>query len=169
MPGLGHREPGPVGAALGGSVLVAGVIVDGLHVHPWTVVATRRALGRDRFLAVSDATAALGLPDGEAWLGAQRVRIEGPRVSLAEGPATLAGSGVGLDTCVRLLSRFTGCDVTDALAAATTVPAALIGRDDLGTLTPGARADVLLLDGDLEVAATVVGGEVRYDRDGRSG
>jgi N-acetylglucosamine-6-phosphate deacetylase len=163
MPGLGHYEPGPVGAALSGGDLVCGVIVDGRHVHPRTVAATWRALGPDRFLAVSDTTAALDLPPGPARLGRHDVVVGDGDVRLASDSATLAGSAVGVDACIRNLVAFTGCTPEQAVGAATTVPARLFpGLADRS-------ADVTLLDADLRVAATVVGGRVAYDRDGRAG
>lgn len=159
MPQLGHREPGPVGAALGGDDLIAGVIVDGLHVHPRTVTATWRALGPRRFLAVSDTTSALDQPDGPAWLGGAEVTIGGGAVRLRDG-STLAGSAVGLDDCLRLLAQFTGQEPARVLAAATTVPADLIGRADLGRLRPGAAADVVLLTPQLRTVGTVIAGRL---------
>jgi N-acetylglucosamine-6-phosphate deacetylase len=168
MPGLGHREPGPVGAALSGGDLVAGVIVDGLHVHPRTVAATLRALGRRRFLAVSDTTCALDQPDGESWLGGLKVVIGGGAVRLAEGPegvrGGLAGSAVGLDRCLRLLAEFTGRRPAEVLAAGTTVPAELIGRPELGRPQPGSPADLVLLSPGLDPVVTLVGGRILYDR-----
>lgn len=163
MPGLDHREPGPVGAALGGTDLVAGVIVDGLHVHPAAVVAAHRALGRDRFLAVSDTTAALDQPDGPAWLGSRRVEIRDGAVRLVDGGG-LAGSAVGLDRCLQLLARFTGLPPVEVLAAATAVPAALLRRPELGRWEAGAAADVVLLSPELVPVATVVEGRLLHDR-----
>jgi N-acetylglucosamine-6-phosphate deacetylase len=163
MPGLGHYEPGPVGAALSGGDLVAGVIVDGLHVHPRTVAATWRALGPERFLAVSDTTAALDLPPGRTMLGRHDVLVGDGVVRLASDGTTLAGSAVGLDDCVRLLAQYTGCTPAEAVAAATAVPARLFPA-----LAAGARpGDLTLLDADLRVAGTVIGGRVGFDRDGR--
>jgi N-acetylglucosamine-6-phosphate deacetylase len=162
MPGLGHYEPGPVGAALSGGDLVAGVIVDGLHVHPRTVAATWRALGPERFLAVSDTTAALDLPPGRTMLGRHDVVVGEGAVRLASDGTTLAGSAVGLDDCVRRLAAYTGCTPAEAVAAATTVPARLFPA-----LAAGARpGDLTLLDADLRVAGTVIGGRVVFDRDG---
>jgi N-acetylglucosamine-6-phosphate deacetylase len=162
MPGLGHYEPGPVGAALSGGDLVAGVIVDGLHVHPRTVAATWRALGPERFLAVSDTTAALDLPAGRAMLGRHDVVVGDGAVRLAADGTTLAGSAVGLDDCVRRLAAFTGCTPAEAVAAATSVPARLFPA-----LAPALRSgDLTVLDAGLGVAGTVLGGRVAYDRDG---
>jgi N-acetylglucosamine-6-phosphate deacetylase len=164
MPGLDHREPGPVGAALGTDGLIAGVIVDGLHVHPTTVRAAYRALGPARFLAVSDTTAALDQPDGPSWLGGRPVVIGGGAVRLVDDGG-LAGSAVGLDQCLRLLAEYTGLPPVAVLAAATTVPAGLLGRAELGRLQPGSVADVVLFDPQLEPVVTIVGGDVIHDRD----
>jgi N-acetylglucosamine-6-phosphate deacetylase len=162
MPPLLHRDPGPVGAVLGNpsgdAGLVAGVVVDGRHVHPAVVRTAWRALGPARFLLVSDATAALGRPDGPTVLGDQEVVVAGGTVRLAAAPGTLAGSAVGLDDCVRTLVEVTGCAPADAFAAATLTPADLLDRPDLGRLEPGARADVAVWTPDLRLQAVVAGG-----------
>jgi len=119
------RDPGPVGVALGGSDLVAGVIVDGHHLDPHFVRTAWRALGPERFLSVSDTTAALGLPDGATRLGDQDVVVADGTVRLHDG--TLAGSAASLLGCLRVLVAQTGCSVEDALATATSTPLALLG------------------------------------------
>ena len=166
MPPLRAREPGPFGAALGGSALVAGVIADGHHLDPLTLRAAWRALAPDRFLAVTDTTAALGLPDGPARLGDQDVTVLNGTVRLADG--TLAGSAASLPDCLRVLIAMTGCGLASAAACATSLPAALVGDATRGRLSPGARGDVTVLDGAFDVVATVVAGRVVHDRDGRS-
>ena len=125
MPPLLPREPGPIGAALGGSDLVAGLIVDGHHLDPLFVRTAWRALGPDRFLSVSDTTAALGLPDGPARLGDQAVVVANGTVRIADG--TLAGSAASLADCLRVLVAQTGCTVEEAVATATTTPLRLLG------------------------------------------
>jgi N-acetylglucosamine-6-phosphate deacetylase len=162
MPGLDHREPGPVGAVLGADDLVAGVIVDGLHVHPVTVAATYRALGPHRFLAVSDTTSALDQPDGPSRLGGRAVVIGDGAVRLTDDGG-LAGSAVGLDHCLRLLAQYAGLTPVEALRSATTVPADLLRRPDLGRLQPGSVADVVLLNEELHPMATIVGGRLLHD------
>jgi len=166
MPPLRAREPGPFGAALGGSALVAGVIADGHHLDPLTLRAAWRALAPDRFLAVTDTTAALGLPDGPARLGDQDVTVANGTVRLADG--TLAGSAASLPHCLRVLIATTGCGLASAAACATSLPAALVGDATRGRLSAGARGDVTVLDGAFDVVATVVAGRVVHDRDGRS-
>ena len=127
MPPMSAREPGPVGVALGSSHLVAGVIVDGHHLDPAFVRAAWQALGPERFLSVSDTTAALGLPDGPARLGHRDVVVSHGTVRLPDG--TLAGSAASLRDCLLLLIEQTGCSVDDAVATATTTPLRLLGLD----------------------------------------
>jgi N-acetylglucosamine-6-phosphate deacetylase len=152
MPPLHHRSPGPVGAALDRG-LVAGVLVDGHHLDPAVVRLAWRLLGPSRFLLVSDTTAGLGLA-GAMRLGDQDATVVDGAVRLADG--TLAGTAASLLDCLLELIRVTGCSFDDALATATTTPAAVLGlaprADDRVVLTPS-----------LEVATTVVGGKVVYD------
>jgi N-acetylglucosamine-6-phosphate deacetylase len=162
MPPMLPRAPGPVGVALADDTLVAGVIADGHHHHPAYLRTLWRALGPRRFLSVSDTTAALGLPDGPTRLGDQSVVVGGGTIRLPGG--TLAGSVVSLVDCMRVLRATTGCSLADALATATTTAASLVGDPSRGRLTPGARGDVTLLDPDLTVVATVVGGRVVHRR-----
>lgn len=158
MPPLAAREPGPVGVALGDPRLCAGVIADGHHLGAATLAAYWRALGPQRFVAVTDCTAALGLPDGTTRLGDQHVEVRDGTVRLADG--TLAGSAASLPQCLRVLRSATGCTLAEAVAACTSTPGGLVGADGHGRLDPGARGDLTLVDGDLTVVATIVGGEV---------
>ena len=124
MPPLLPRDPGPVGAAFGGD-LHAGLIVDGHHLDPLFVRTAWRALGPERFVSVSDTTAALGLPDGRTRLGDQDVVVAAGTVRLEDG--TLAGSAASLADCLRVLVAQTGCTVPEAVATATSTPLALLG------------------------------------------
>jgi N-acetylglucosamine-6-phosphate deacetylase len=156
MAPLHHRQPGLAGVALADERLRAGLIADGIHVHPTAVAAAHRALGH-RLTLVTDAVAALGMPPGRAHLGDASVTIgEDGSVRLHDG--TLAGSALSLDRAVRNLATWTGCPPADAVAAATATPAAVLRRDDIGHLRPGARADLVLLDEHLHVRATLVAG-----------
>ena len=86
----------------------------------------------------------------------------GGGVTLDDG--TLAGSDLSLDRAVRNLVDQAGWPDVDALAAASLVPAELLGLQGKGRIEVGADGDLVLLDGDLEVVATVVGGSVAFDR-----
>jgi len=166
MPPLGARDAGPVGAVLAGGDITAGLIVDGIHLDEYAVRTAWRVLGPDRFWCVSDTTAALGIGDGPARLGDQDVVVSEGAVRLADG--TLAGSAASLADCVRTLWTTTGCSLAEAIATATSTPARLVGDGLRGTLAPGARGDLVLLDvdqdaGRLDVVATVIGGRVVFD------
>jgi N-acetylglucosamine-6-phosphate deacetylase len=155
---FGHRDPGPAGATLARSDVVAGLIVDGVHVAPTAVAAAWKALGRDRLMLVTDAVAALGLPPGPVHLG-EMAAVAGPAgVRTADG--TLAGSTLSMDQAVRNLMAFTGCSLVDAARCASATPAALLGDSSRGRLEPGRRGDVVVLSPEGFVVATVVAGEV---------
>jgi N-acetylglucosamine-6-phosphate deacetylase len=145
MAPLHHRDPGLAGVALTDDRLLVGAIVDGLHVHPMVVTMAARSLGR-RLTLVTDAVAALGMPPGRWALGDVEALADGEGVRLPDG--TLAGSLLSLDRAVANLRSFTGTSLDDALHAASTAPARLLGLEgERGVIAPGAVGDfVLLLD-----------------------
>jgi N-acetylglucosamine-6-phosphate deacetylase len=152
------RDPGLAGAAIVRPDVFVAAIVDGVHLAPETAYATFLA-ARDRYCLITDAVEA-------ATLGPGRYRLAGRAVEVADGAArlpdgTLAGSLLTMDRAVRNLVA-SGAEPALALAAATTAPARLLGRPDLGTIAPGAPAHVVVLDDDLRVTRTLVGGTERF-------
>lgn len=114
--------------------------------------------------------AAMGLGDGTHSLGGMSVDIKGDCATLS-GTDTLAGSVVSIDTCVKRFKQFTGCTAGQALLCATLHPAMVLKRHvvkievsgtkaPIGVLEVGATADLVLLNDDLDVLGTVVGGVV---------
>jgi N-acetylglucosamine-6-phosphate deacetylase len=160
MPAMAGRAPGPVGAGLADPRLVAGVIADGHHLHPTTLAAWARALGPARLLAVTDCTAALGMPDGPSRLGDQAVVVRQGTVRLEDG--TLAGSAASLSQCLRVLRSATGWSLDEVVGCCTTVAADLVGDASRGRLVAGARGDLTLVDDNLDVVATIVGGRLLH-------
>ena len=163
---MSARAPGAAGATMSDPSLIAGLIVDGLHVDPAMVAVAWRALGPQRVALVTDAMAALGLPDGPSVIGDTAVVVDERGVRTADG--VLAGSVLRFDTALRNLVAFTGCNLAEASLAASTTPARLVGRHDVGRLAPGCAADVVVLDEHLDVVVTIVGGVVAFDPQGRS-
>ncbi len=160
MTGLHHRDPGCVGAALLSGASLE-LICDGVHIHPAFVrlivefLRGRREL--HRLCLVTDATAAAGMPDGSYRLGDREVRLESGEVRLADG--TLAGSALTLDRALRNVIQFANLSLEEALTLVTANPAQVLGLDgELGTLTVGARADLVLLNPNLTVSGAVRGG-----------
>ena len=159
MAPLHHRRPGLVGHTLGSSELLAGLIVDGIHLDPAVVALAARALGPDRLVLVTDAVAAMGLPAGQHRFGRRTVTADEHGVRQPDG--TLAGSNLTLDAAVRNLMAFAGWGPADALAAATATPARAIGIDaERGRIAPGTVADLVLFDPDLRVMATIAAGRL---------
>jgi N-acetylglucosamine-6-phosphate deacetylase len=159
MDPLGHRDPGLVGVALTDDRLHVGLIADGVHVAPRVVGLAQRSLG-SRLTLVTDAVGALGMPDGPQQLGSGVVDVSGDAVRLADG--TLAGSNLSMDRGVRNLVAMAGCSLEAALHAASGAPAELLGDGSRGRVVAGGRADLVILDADDQVAATIVGGHVAY-------
>jgi len=156
MSGLGHREPGLVGAALGHAFDV-GLIADGHHVHPLAMRLALAAKQAGRVFLVSDAMAVAGTALDGFELGGRRIRRAGGRLVLADG--TLAGADLSLPQAVAVMVREVGLPMGRALAMATSVPAAVIGRaGDLGHLAPGRRADLVHLGPDLRLLRVWRGG-----------
>lgn len=156
MPGLHHRFPGPVGAALADDRVVLEIIADGVHLHPDIVrIAASAAAGR--VALVTDAMAAAGAADGSYRLGALDVEVAGG-VAHVVGTDTIAGSTLTQDAALRVTVG-AGVPLAVAVRALTETPARVLGREDLGTLEPGRLADAVLLTPDLRVAGVWLAGE----------
>ena len=161
MPPIHHREPGLIGALLDNSQITIGIIADGIHVHPALVKTVFQAIGPRRLNLVTDAMAALGMPAGQYQLGDFQVTVESNTARLADG--TLAGSILSSDAALRNLIQFTGCSLGEALVTLTETPANLLGlATHKGQIAPGYDADLVLLNAELQVVMTMVGGQVIY-------
>lgn len=156
MPPMHHRSPGPLAAALLDARATLEAIADGEHVAPEMLALLVQA-APGRIALVTDAMAATGMADGDYRIGSLDVRVEQGLPRLA-GSGAIAGSTLTLDRAIRVLVA-AGVPLETALDAATRAPAEALGRDDLGTLRVGARADLVALDARLEVAAVWREGE----------
>ena len=158
---LHHREPGVVGQALTDPRLTSGLIADLTHVAA-AACAIAFAAAPGRICLVTDASAAAGMAPGRYRLGGKLVEVrpgDGQAPRLADG--TLAGSVLRMDRAVANAVA-AGVGLAEAVAAATRIPADVLGRPDLGRLKPGAAADLVWLDDDLRAQATWVAGERVY-------
>ncbi len=157
---MSHRAPGLAGAAMADDRVAVGLIVDGVHVDPLMVKVAWRAKGPARVVLVTDAVGAMGLPAGRYELGGITVTADATSVRTETG--VLAGSILTMDQAVRNTMAFTGCSLDEAVTAAATTPATVIGATERGHLRPGAVADVVLLEPDGSVAATICAGSIAY-------
>jgi N-acetylglucosamine-6-phosphate deacetylase len=160
MSGLHHRAPGAVGAALTDDRVAVGLIADGVHLHPAILALALRAKGPERIVLVTDAVAAAGAPPGDYQLGGLPFTSDGESARRPDG--TLAGSTLTLDRAVRAMVGLGGARIEDALAMASTVPAARVGLTDRGALAVGRRADLALWSADLAVETTIAGGQAVF-------
>jgi N-acetylglucosamine-6-phosphate deacetylase len=126
MPGLHHREPGLLGAALTQPHVKCGFIADGQHVHPAMLKVLVRAgrYGEGLFL-VSDALSPLGLPDGKYPWDDREITVIDGTARLPDG--TLSGTTRSLLVGVQNLVQWGVCDVGNAISLATIAPRQAIG------------------------------------------
>lgn len=161
MPGLHHRDPGPVAAATADPRVSIEVIADGVHVH-LEVVRMLMAGAPGRVALVTDAMAAAGAGDGSYRLGEQTVDVRGGIARLRDG--TIAGSTLTQDAALRNAVA-AGVALPAAVEALTGAPARALGLDNTyGSLEIGRVADAVLWDAALNVSAVFVAGE-RMDSD----
>jgi N-acetylglucosamine-6-phosphate deacetylase len=156
MPPLSARAPGIIGAALADDRLTAGLIVDGIHVDPIAVRATFAAKD-DRIALVTDAMPTVGTSLNQFELMGQTIKLANGRLMTEAG--TLAGAHLDMASAVRNAVTLAGIPLETALQSASLTPARFLGLDnERGTLTPGARADVVGLTQELTVVATWIDG-----------
>jgi N-acetylglucosamine-6-phosphate deacetylase len=158
--GLHHREPGVVGQALTDQRLTSGLIVDLSHVSA-AACAIAFAAAPGRICLVTDAAACAGMPPGRYLLGGQPVDLPAGGGAPVRPGGTLAGSALRMDQAVGNAVAV-GLGLPEAVAAASRIPADLIGRPDLGRLAAGAVADLAWLGDDLRTRATWVNGAQVY-------
>jgi N-acetylglucosamine-6-phosphate deacetylase len=161
---LDHREPGILGTVLTDDSIYAELICDGIHNAPETVKLWWRAKGAKRGILVTDAISAAGMPDGEYRLGGSAGEIA---VQVLSGKAmaggVLAGSILTLDRALANFVEFTGAPLEDALRLLTTNPAAMTGLGDLaGALAVGRPANLVAVDANGTLVASIVNGEVAF-------
>ncbi|MBQ9565253.1 MAG: N-acetylglucosamine-6-phosphate deacetylase [Synergistaceae bacterium] len=150
MPPIGHRNPGPIVAAVDRDDVDVELICDGVHLHPAVVRATLKLFGPERVLFVSDSMEATGMPDGRYELGGLPVVKTGRRAALSDG--TIAGSVTNLMDCVRTAVREMGVPLETAVRCAAVNPARALGIEKRhGSIEPGKAANLVVLNRDLEL------------------
>ena len=160
MPGISHREPGPIIAALEAGAEVE-LIADGIHIHPAMVRTTFRIFGADKVILISDSMEATGLLDGDYQLGGQGVTVKGRKAVLTKDPGVIAGSVTNLFDCMKNCVQNMGISLEDAVLAATENPAESIGVEkDYGRIAVGNYGNLLLLDKDLQIKNIVQKGKI---------
>ena len=157
MPGIHHRNPGVIPAAVENKNVRAELICDGLHVHPASVRLAYSMFGGERLVLISDALRCSGMPDGDYELGGQTVHLAGGIAKLADG--TIAGAATNLFDGMKNAIAF-GIPEEDAVRAATYNPACAIGKDALiGSIETGKLADFIVCSPDYSQKRVFLGGK----------
>lgn len=160
MTGLHHRSPGLVGAALDSGVTCE-LIADDLHVHPAVQRLLYRSKGAAELELITDSMRACGLPDGVSELGGQTVLVKDGAARLADG--TLAGSVVTMDRALANFRKNTGASVPEVVRMVTENQAQELGLfEKIGSLSPGAVADLTIFNEDFTICRTFVDGREVY-------
>jgi N-acetylglucosamine-6-phosphate deacetylase len=157
MAPLAPREPGIVGAALFDANTWCGIIVDGHHVDPVMLKLALRCKRHDKFMLVTDAMPPVGSPEPSFVLQGRTIHVKDGVCRDENG--TLAGTGLDMATAVRNAVSLLDLEIAEAARMASEYPAAFLGLDgELGRIAPGYRANLALLDDDLQVRRTWIEG-----------
>ncbi len=156
-----QHEPGIFGAILESDAYCE-AICDGRHLSPASVRLFSKVKGNSRMIAITDSIMAAGLTDGNYKLGVNDVIVENGDAKLMDG--TRAGSTLTMLEALKNIIKFTGLPLENASKWLSENPADMMGRKDLGRIKSGACADLAILDKNLNVVCTVVGGRVVYQK-----
>jgi N-acetylglucosamine-6-phosphate deacetylase len=160
MPPLGHRVPGLAAAVLESDEIAAELVCDTVHVHPAMMRVAVAAKRPSRMMAITDGTAGAGLPQGAtSVIGGRRITV---REAAFLDDGTLAGSVLTMDRAFSKLVTAVGLTLVDAATMCATTPARELRLHGLGVIAPGAIADIVLLDRDLNVVRTYIAGELAW-------
>lgn len=162
MSGLHHRNPGMVGAALSLDKVFAEMICDGHHVHPAAARVVTRARGPKETVLITDCMRAGGMGDGQSRLGEFEVVVKDGTARLKD-TGNLAGSILELKQGVKNVVDWGLVSPAEALRMASLTPAQSVGIESVcGRIAPGYEADFIVVSDQLELEATYLDGELRY-------
>jgi len=153
MSQLNSREPGGVGASFYDTSSWAGIIVDGYHVDYKAVQIAKHIKGK-KLILVTDAMPPVGQPDARYRIGEHEIACINGRCATKDG--TLAGSALDMATAIRNAVQKCGIPLDEAIRMATAYVAEMLGIDDaLGYIKPGMFADLVVMNGQVQVEAIV--------------
>jgi len=161
-----NRHNNPLWPQLADDRISASIIADGFHLTREEVQCFYKIKGSNRTILVSDALDLAGLEPGE-YIRWERKVLLTPDVVKFPAENVLAGAASPLSTCVGNIMKFTQCTLLDAIQMASTNPAQLIGLDNIGEISPGKRADLILFtmeEGKMVIQKTIVAGKVVYSK-----
>ncbi len=156
--GLHHREIGVSGYGLLEDEVSVEMIVDGFHISEEMVKLAYKTKGADGIQLITDSMRAKGIPEGESELGGQTVIVKDKQARLSNG--SLAGSVLTFIDAFKNMMAFTGCSMLEAVKMSSFNQAKEFGLSTKGELNPSFDADMVVLDKDLNIKETIVGGKI---------
>ena len=154
MPGIHHRNPGPIAAGADAGAY-AQLITDGVHIHPSVVRLLYKLYGPDRITIISDSMQATAVGDGEYVFGGLEIVVKDGVARTMGG--NLAGSTTCLFDCVKCAIKM-GIPEEDAVKMGSTTPAALMGLNK-GRIEVGYDADFIIVDDEFNLVRAIARGE----------
>lgn len=160
--GLHHREIGVSGFGLLEENVKVEMIVDGFHIAPEMVKLAYKTKGADGIELITDSMRAKGAAEGKSELGGQNVVVKDKQARLEDG--TLAGSVLTFIDAFKNIIDYTGCSIEEAVKMSSVNQAKEFGLDKKGGLMPSKAADMLILEDNLELTETILGGKIHHVR-----
>jgi N-acetylglucosamine-6-phosphate deacetylase len=158
MSQLTGREPGTVGAALSDQHSWCGIIVDGVHTDPVVLRIALKCKPHERFMLVTDAMPSVGTNNASFDLQGRHITVSGNICVDEDG--TLAGSNIDMASSVRNAMSMLGLPLSTAVRMASQWPAEFLGvGHELGRIAAGYRANLVLVDEQLNVRETWIDGQ----------
>ncbi len=163
MSSLEGRAPGAVGAALTHPSTWCGLIADGHHVHPASILTAIRAKGVNRCMLVTDAMSSVGSNLTEFWLNGETINVSNGKCTNEAG--VLAGSALDMISAICFTVETVGVELEDTIAMASSSPAAFLRINETrGSLSPAKKADIVRLSDEMEVKQVWVEGRLLVDQ-----
>ena len=161
MSPMHHREVGAAGAGLLHPEAFISLIADDHHLSEEAIRIAWRLAGPNRVCLVTDAMAGMCAPAGTYRIGSEVVECgEAAR----NGDGVLAGSLLTMPAAARRMREVTGATFDELAKITSANPADLLGDTDRGRLSPGRRADIVIVDAQLRPVATIIEGEIAFRR-----
>lgn len=160
MNGFTHREPGAVGAIFDSDDVYAELILDGIHVHFAAAKTLIKEKGIGKVCLITDSMEAASLHEGKYQLGGQGVYVKNGEARLADG--TLAGSVLNMNVAVKNAYQKLHLPIYEAVRMASYNPAMSINRHEIGEIAPNKKADLLVINDNIDILKVLIDGEEKY-------
>ncbi len=165
MKDIHHRDPGPTLALLDDKNVFLELIIDNVHLSKHIARFTIDYAGFDRVVLVTDSISVAGLPDGVYELCGLAIVVE-KGIARVKGSNVLAGSTLSMDKAVKNTIDL-GYRIEEAITMATAKPAKSINAyyiEKIGAIKPGYKADIIILDKEINIYKTIVDGNIVYEK-----